>query len=92
MNLTPVLIDKYFEEGTIDPLAGSSNQRVGQPTIIEPAEKVSKNLQKLGGTIAKFIAKDIIWDGFKWIKKQSKETFTGEPEYYEIKKLRKEAK
>jgi len=92
MNLTPVLIDKYFEEGTIDPLTGSSNQRVGQPTIIEPVEKVSKNLQKLGGTIAKFIAKDIIWDGFGWINKKRKETFTGEPEYYEIKKLREKAK
>jgi hypothetical protein len=92
MNLTPVLIDKYFEEGTIDPLAGSSNQRVGQPTIIEPAENVSAVTQKIIGKTIKLIAKDIIWDGAKWIKKTSKETFTGEPEYYKLKQLRKEAK
>ena len=92
MNLTPILIDKYFEEGTVDPLAGSSNQRVGQPTIIEPAENISKLTQKIIGKTAKFIAKDIAWDGSKWIIKKSKETYYGEPEYYRLQKLKKEAK
>jgi hypothetical protein len=49
MGLTPILIDKYFEEGTVDPMREISNKRAGQPTIIEPAEKVSKAVQKLLG-------------------------------------------
>lgn len=92
MNLTPVLIDKYFEEGTIDPMIGTSNQRIGQPTIIEPAENVSKITQKIIQKTIKLILKDALWDGSKWVYKKSKETFFGEPEYYKLQKLKKEAK
>ena len=60
--------------------------------IVSSNENLTVFDQKIIGKTAKFIAKDIIWDGSKWIDKKSKETYYGEPEYYRLQKLKKEAK
>jgi hypothetical protein len=89
MGLTPILIDKYFEEGTVDPMRETSNKRAGQPTIIEPAEKVSKAVQKLLGKAINGVI-DGTLSTYKYIT--SSKLKNEEPEYYKIKQLRKEAK
>jgi hypothetical protein len=91
MGLTPILIDKYFEEGTVDPMIGTSNQRAGQPYIIQPPEAVSKGVQKL---LRKAISGviDGTLKGAKYIAGSEGKLKYKEPEFEKIKQLRKEAK
>ena len=91
MGLTPILIDKYFEEGTVDPMREISNKRAGQPTIIEPAEKVSKAVQKLLGKAISGVI-DGTLSTYKYITGSEGKLKYKEPEFEKIKQLRKEAK
>jgi hypothetical protein len=91
MGLTPILIDKYFEEGTIDPMIGTSNKRAGQPYIIQPPEAVSKGVQKLLGKAISGVI-DGTLKGAKYIFGSEGKLKYKEPEFEKIKQLRKEAK
>ena len=91
MGLTPILIDKYFEEGTVDPMIGTSNKRAGQPYIIQPPEAVSKGVQKLLGKAISGVI-DGTLKGAKYIFGSEGKLKYKEPEFEKIKQLRKEAK
>ena len=91
MGLTPILIDKYFEEGTVDPMIGTSNKRAGQPYIIQPPEAVSKGVQKLLGKAISGVI-DGTLKGAKYIFGSEGKIKYKEPEFEKIKQLRKEAK
>ena len=91
MGLTPILIDKYFEEGTVDPMIGTSNKRAGQPYIIQPPEAVSKGVQKLLGKAISGVI-DGTLKGAKYIAGSEGKLKYKEPEFEKIKQLRKEAK
>lgn len=89
IGLTPILVNKYFEEGTIDPYVGTSNKRTGQPTIIQPAETLSTGVQKALGKIAKVIVKDIFYDPAVAVLKKSKEVAISDPEFYKLRNIQK---
>lgn len=91
MGLTPILIDKYFEEGTVDPMIGTSNKRAGQPYIIQPPEAVSKGVQKLLGKAISGVI-DGTLKGAKYVFSSEGKLKYKEPEFEKIKQLRKEAK
>ena len=91
IGVTPVLIDKYFEEGTVDPMIGTSNQRAGQPYIIQPPEAVSKAVQKLMGKAISGVI-DGTLKGAKYVFGSEGKLKYKEPEFEKIKQLRKEAK
>jgi hypothetical protein len=91
IGLTPVLIDKYFEEGTVDPMIGTSNKRAGQPYIIQPPEAVSKAVQKLMGKAISGVI-DGTLKGAKYVFGSEGKIKYKEPEFEKIKQLRKEAK
>ena len=91
MGLTPILIDKYFEEGTVDPMIGTSNKRAGQPYIIQPPEAVSKGVQKLLGKAISGVI-DGTLKGLKYTFGSEGKLKYKEPEFEKIKQLRKEAK
>jgi hypothetical protein len=91
MGLTPILIDKYFEEGTVDPMIGTSNKRAGQPYIIQPPEAVSKVVQKLLGKAISGVI-DGTLKGAKYVFSSEGKLKYKEPEFEKIKQLRKEAK
>lgn len=91
MGLTPILIDKYFEEGTVDPMIGTSNKRAGQPYIIQPPEAVSKAVQKLMGKAISGVI-DGTLKGAKYVFGSEGKIKYKEPEFEKIKQLRKEAK
>ena len=91
IGLTPILIDKYFEEGTVDPIIGTSNKRAGQPYIIQPPEAVSKAVQKLMGKAISGVI-DGTLKGAKYVFGSEGKLKYKEPEFEKIKQLRKEAK
>lgn len=91
IGLTFPLIDKYFEEGTIDPIIGTSNKRAGQPYIIQPPEAVSKAVQKLMGKAISGVI-DGTLKGAKYVFGSEGKLKYKEPELEKIKQLRKEAK
>lgn len=91
IGVTPVLIDKYFEEGTVDPMIGTSNKRAGQPYIIQPPEAVSKAVQKLMGKAISGVI-DGTLKGAKYVFGSEGKLKYKEPEFEKIKQLRKEAK